>query len=220
MKKIILSIVLISFMGTTEAQNITIAKQGHFSVGGHTIQREGEYDNRKFVGWADQEETGQSYRADHAFVDFQIPADAHRLPLVYVHSYGGSGVCWQMTPDGRDGFATLMLRHGWSSYVMDLPGRGHASRTSVTTMVKPVADEMFWFDIWRIGIWPNYNEGVQFPKDSVSLSQFFREMTPDLSDHRQDVSALGALADRIGDQYPRYPFGWRIPGLDSSYAEP
>lgn len=124
MKRIILSIVLMNFIGTTEAQNIIIAKQGHFSVGGVTIQREGEYDNRKFVGWVEQEETGQSYRADHAFVDFQIPADAHRLPLVYVHGYGGSGVCWQMTPDGRDGFATLMLRRGWSSYVMDLPVGG------------------------------------------------------------------------------------------------
>lgn len=195
----IISALLLSVTVIAGAQNITIAKQGHFSVGGRAIQREGEYDNSKFVGWAEQEETGQSYRADHAFVDFQIPADAHRLPLVYVHGYGGSGVCWQMTPDGRDGFATLMLRRGWSNYVMDLPGRGRAGRTSATATVKPVADEMFWFDIWRIGIWPNYNQGVQFPKDSVSLSQFFREMTPDLSDHRQDVSALGALADRIGD---------------------
>ena len=151
------------------------------------------------VRTAEQEETGQSYRANHAFVDFQVSADAHPLPLVYVHGYGGSGICWQMTPDGRDGFATLMLRRGWSSYVVDLPGRGRASRTSADTTVKPVADEMFWFDIWRIGIWPNYNEGVQFPKDSVSLSQFFREMTPDISDHAQDVPALGALSKRIGN---------------------
>lgn len=43
-----------------------------FSVGGQTIQRSGEYDNCKFVGWAEQEETGQSYRADHAFVDFRF----------------------------------------------------------------------------------------------------------------------------------------------------
>lgn len=183
---------------TASAQNITIARQGHFSVGGQTIRRQGAYDNSKFIGWAEQEETGQSYRADHAFVDFQIPANAKSLPLVYVHGYGGSGVCWQMTPDGRDGFATLMLRRGWSGYVVDLPGRGRAGRTSAETTVKPVADEMFWFDIWRIGIWPNYNEGVQFPKDSASLSQFFREMTPDLSSHQLDVPALGALAKRIG----------------------
>lgn len=199
MKKIILWALLLQMTVVAGAQNIVIAKQGHFSVGGQTIQQPGEYDNSKFVGWATQVETGQSYRADHAFVDYQIPADSKKLPLVYVHGYGGSGVCWQMTPDGREGFATLMLRRGWSSYVVDLPGRGRAGRTSATTTVKPVADEMFWFDIWRIGIWPDYNEGVQFPKDSVSLSRFFREMTPDISDHRQDIPALGALAERIGD---------------------
>ena len=57
---------------------------------------------------------------------------------------------------------------------------------------------MFWFDIWRMGIYPKWNENVQFPKDSASVSQFFRELTPDLSDHRQDVPAINALADKIG----------------------
>ena len=110
MKKIILSVLLLSVTAIAGAQEpVAIVKQGHFSVGGTTTQRPGAYDNRKFVGWVEQEETGQSYRADHAFVDFQIPADAKKLPLVYVHGYGGSGVCWQMTPDGREGFATLML---------------------------------------------------------------------------------------------------------------
>ena len=128
MKKILLLALLIPVFGMADAQDLVIAKQGHFSVGGQTIQRPGTYDNSKFVGWATQVETGQSYRADHAFVDFQVPAHAKKLPLVYVHGYGGSGVCWQMTPDGRDGFATLMLRRGYSSYVMDLPGRGRAGR--------------------------------------------------------------------------------------------
>ena len=193
----ILSILLFS-VGAMAQQPITIARQGHFSVGGKTIQREGTYDNSKFVGWATQVETGQRTQVDHAFVDFQIPTEARKLPLVFVHGYGGSGVCWEMTPDGRDGFATLMLRHGYPTYVMDLPGRGRAGRTSATTEVKPLADEMFWFDIWRIGVWPHYNKGVQFPTDSAYLSQFFREMTPDLSDHTQDIPAINALEDRIG----------------------
>ncbi|MCI2109272.1 MAG: alpha/beta fold hydrolase [Bacteroidales bacterium] len=177
---------------------VVIERQGNFSVGGSVIQRPGAYDNSKFVGWAQQVETGQSARVDHAFVDYQIPAGAKSLPLVFIHGYGGSGVCWEMTPDGRDGFSTLMLRHGYPTYVMDLPGRGRAGRTSATAEVKPLADEMFWFDIWRIGIWPNYNDGVQFPADSAYLSQFFREMTPDLSDHKQDVPAINALADKLG----------------------
>lgn len=154
------------------AQNLVIERQGHFSVGGSVIQHEGVYDNSKFVGWATQVEEGQKASVNHAFVDYQIPVNPHRTPLVYVHGYGGSGVCWEMTPDGRDGFSTLMLRHRWSSYVMDLPGRGRAGRTSATSAVKPMADEMFWFDIWRMGIYPKWNKGVQFPKDSASVSQF------------------------------------------------
>lgn len=199
MKNTILFAFFLSMATSIQAQDLVIARQGHFSVGGQTMQHPGKYDNSKFVGWATQVEAGQSYRSDHAFIDFQIPVDGAKLPLVYVHGYGGSGICWQMTPDGRDGFSTLMVRRGWSSYVVDLPGRGRAGRTSAASTLKPVADEMFWFDIWRIGIWPNYNKGVQFPTDSASLSQFFREMTPDISDHRQDIPALNALAERIGD---------------------
>lgn len=62
MRKTILSVLLLSVTAIAGAQTITIAKQGHFSVGGQTIQRPGAYDNSKFVGWAEQEETGQSYR--------------------------------------------------------------------------------------------------------------------------------------------------------------
>ena len=42
----IISALLLSVTVIAGAQNITIAKQGHFSVGGRAIQREGEYDNR------------------------------------------------------------------------------------------------------------------------------------------------------------------------------
>lgn len=197
-KQLFLLAALLFSMGAAAQTPITIACQGNFSVGGKTLQREGTYDNSKFVGWSTQVETGQSARVDHAFVNFQIPAKVSGLPLVFVHGYGGSGVCWEMTPDGREGFSTLMLRHGYPTYVMDLPGRGRAGRTSATVQVKPLADEMFWFDIWRIGIWPKYNKGVQFKTDSAYLSQFFRQMTPDLSDHTQDIPAINALADRIG----------------------
>lgn len=199
MKKLTLSLIALLMLNVCYASPISIEKQGHFTVGGDTLQRDGTYDNSVFVGWAEQNETGQSYRGDHAFVDYQIPVKANKYPLVFIHGYGGSGVCWQMTPDDRDGFATLMLKRHYPTYVMDLPGRGRAGRTTAENKLKPVADEMFWFDIWRIGIWPNYNEGVQFSKDKEYLSQFFRQMTPDLSNHTLDVGAISSLADKIGD---------------------
>lgn len=198
MNKLTASLLAVLMTAACSDNDIKIAKQGSFAVGGTTIQRNGTYDNSKFVGWAEQIETGQSYHGDHAFVNYQIPAKANRYPLVFIHGYGGSGVCWEMTPDNRDGFSTLMLRKKYPTYVMDLPGRGRAGRTTAENHTKPVADEMFWFDIWRIGLWPNYNEGVQFSKDKEYMAQFFREMTPDLSDHKQDITAINALADKIG----------------------
>ncbi len=89
------------------------------------------------------------------------------------------------------------------------------SRTSAEVTVKPVADEEFWFDIWRMGLWPQWNEGIQFPKDSLSVSNFFRQMVPDLSNHQLDVAALDAVSQKIGDNIlvtdwrEAFPDGWR-----------
>lgn len=58
MKKTVLSALLLSATTIAGAQKpIAILRQGHFSVGGTTLQRPGTYDNSKFVGWAEQEET-------------------------------------------------------------------------------------------------------------------------------------------------------------------
>lgn len=82
---------------------LSIARQGSFAVGGTVLQHPGKYDNSRFVGFGTPVEEGQSYHADHAVVDFQIPAGAYRIPLVFVHGYGQSGRCWQTTPtDARD----------------------------------------------------------------------------------------------------------------------
>ena len=40
---------------------LVIVRQGQFNVGGTTLQRAGSYDNSKFVGWSEQDETGQRF---------------------------------------------------------------------------------------------------------------------------------------------------------------
>ena len=200
MKKTAILLALLTALstGALASEKLTLETQGHFAAGGITIQREGTYDNSKFAGWATPIEQGQSYRADHAIVSYQIPAKAKNAPLLFIHGYGGSGLCWEMTPDGREGFSTLMLRKHYPAYVIDLPGRGRAGKTSATTTVTPKADEMLWFAIWRLGEYPNYHNDVQFPKDAETLNQFFREMTPDLSAHnlKTDLAAISAAIDK------------------------
>lgn len=199
--------ILSSVLQGTETQQkeqtppLLIARQGSFSAGGEILQHPGTYDNSRFAGWGNAIETGQSYHADHAAVDFQIPVGARPLPLVFVHGYGQSARCWQTTPDGREGFNNLFLRKRYGTYLVDLPGRGRAGRTTAEMKIKPLADEQFWFDIFRIGEWPQFNPGVQFPTDESSLNQFFRQMTPDIGTHdmEKELSALDALFKRIGE---------------------
>ena len=52
----------------------------------------------------------------------------------------------------------------------------------------------------RVGIWPDYFEGVQFSRDKEALNQYFRQMTPTLGPPDLDVyaKAYAALFDRIG----------------------
>lgn len=102
-------------------QGLVIEKQGWFAVGGQKIQKEGEFDPKAFNGWADMNEAGQTYHCDHAMVHFQVPAGAKEMPLVFVHGFGGSGICWESNPDiEKDGFTTLMQKHHYATYSYDM----------------------------------------------------------------------------------------------------
>ena len=202
--KVISGVALVAVLGIVAlccpcSKTIRIEKQGVFAAGGTVQAHKGKYDNKYFAGWGEQKEDGQSYHANHAIVDYQIPVHAHKYPLVFVHGFGGSGTSWTMTPDGRVGFATLMLKHIFPTYVMDLPGRGQAGRTTNTATIKPNANEMFWFDIWRFGEYPNWNDGVQAVKSDDYFRGIYVQMTPDLSNGSADVPAISATVDKVGD---------------------
>ena len=102
---------MVSFaQSTTQAEYLRIQKQGSFLAGGTIVKAEGTYDT--------QDQTnpqGQTLHGDHAYVSYQIPVDAHRYPLVFLHGAGQSGKTWETTPDGREGFGTLFLRRGFRS---------------------------------------------------------------------------------------------------------
>ena len=80
----LLAILTLFSTGAFANEKLTLETQGHFAAGGITIQREGTYDNKKFGGWASPIEQGQSYRADHAIVSYQIPARAKNAPLLFI----------------------------------------------------------------------------------------------------------------------------------------
>ncbi|WP_244437226.1 alpha/beta hydrolase [Bacteroides reticulotermitis] len=131
---------------------------------------------------------------------YQIPDHARPLPLVFLHGAGQSSKTWETTADGREGFQNIFLRKGFSTYLVDQPRRGKAGRSTGTSTLEPIADEQMWYEIFRIGIWPNYHQGVQFPKDKESLENFFRQMTPNTGAFDQEVvsNSMSALFDKTG----------------------
>ncbi|MDD4720832.1 MAG: alpha/beta fold hydrolase [Bacteroides sp.] len=175
---------------------LVLKEQGSFTVGGNVIQEEGTYDATQFDNFKPYP-AGQTFHGDHAYVFYQVPNAARPLPLVFLHGAGQSAKTWETTPDGREGFQNLFLRRGFSTYLVDQPRRGKAGRSTVETTIKPIADEQMWFDIFRIGNYPHYHEGVQFPKDKKSLENFFRQVTPNTGDFdaRVITKSLVALFD-------------------------
>ncbi|MBS7537065.1 alpha/beta fold hydrolase [Ancylobacter sonchi] len=180
---------------TGKPQPLVIQEQGSFTVGGTVSTAPGRFDPRKPIGPA-----GQSFHGDHAYVFYQIPVQPRKYPLVMWHGFGQFSKTWESTPDGREGFQTLFLRRNFATYLIDQPRRGNAGRSTVETTIKPVPDEQFWFGQFRVGVWPDYFDGVQFSRDPQALDQYFRAMTPDTGPFDIGVmsSAVSALFDRIG----------------------
>jgi len=181
---------------------LVIQKQGSFAVGGTIVTAPGTFDPIKHGAFnpSAQESAGQTLHGDHAYVFYQVPVNAHALPLVMWHGFGQSAKTWETTPDGREGFQNIFLRRNYSVYLVDQPRRGRASRSTQAANLPATPDEQLWFGIFRMGAWPDFYPGVQFPSDEASLDQFFRQMVPNIGpiDLEVNASAVSALFDKIG----------------------
>ncbi len=175
-------------------QPLMIREQGSFAAGGKIIRNPGTFDPKKPAP------QGQTLHGDHAYVFYQIPVNARKFPLVFLHGFGQSAKTWETTPDGREGFQNIFLRLRFPVYLLDQPRRGKAGRSTAPATIEPTPDEQHWFNVFRIGIWPDYFPGVQFSKDPEALNQFFRQMTPNIGpyDPEANSEAFAALFNRIG----------------------
>ncbi|AJI85416.1 alpha/beta hydrolase family protein [Yersinia rochesterensis] len=174
---------------------LVIQSQGSFAAGGAVVTTPGQFDAKKPLDPA-----GQTYHGDHAAVFYQIPENPHKYPIVMLHGAGQSARTWESTPDGREGFQNIFLRRGFSTYLVDQPRRGNAGRSMVEGTVKPLADEQLWFNQFRLGVWPDFFEGVQFSHDKETLNQYYRQMTPNTGPFDINVisDAMSAVVDKSG----------------------
>jgi len=191
--------------GCAAPGTLVLKEQGSFFVGGREVRAAGDY--QPGTGLAD---TGQSFWVDHLYVQHQVPVNASGIPVVLVHGGGQTGQSWESTPDGREGFQTLLLRRGHPVYIVDLPGRGRAGMLAASgpmgriggQAIGPeqslrVGDRFAW-TLFRLG--PKHGEffpNTAFPKQAVEA---FLKQSIAWPDEKHDMlsDALAALFERIG----------------------
>ena len=178
---------------TTKAP-LVIQEQGYFAVGGVVISRPGTFDYRKPT------EAGQTLHGDHAHISYQVPVDARKYPIAMLHGHLQCSKTWTTTPDGREGFNNIFLRRGFPVYLIEQPRRGNAGRSTLPVQLTAPVDDQTWFNIFRVGNWPEFFPGVQFDQSPETLNQYFRQGTPNTGPYDLHVvsDAVAALFDKIG----------------------
>src|SRR5882757_7332813 len=174
--------------------SITIAKQGHFFVGGKY------YDTPQ----------GQVF-AGQAYVEFQIPENrTHPYPIIMIEGCCTSGAGFNGTADGRDGWVQYFLSKGYVVYVMDQVGRGRSPFVEAVYGEKnpkaPKFVEREFVAYERYNLFPHANLHTQWPGTGVVgdpiFDQFQASMLPDFKDRKLrepfNRDAGVALLDKIG----------------------
>ncbi len=173
---------------------LTIARQGNFYIGGKYVESNGD---RPMVG--------------QAYVQYQIPQQQTRPhPIVMIHGGSQTGSGWISTPDGRDGWATYFLRHGYAVYVVDQVARGRSAY--ISGVYGPSRSQTREYAMQRFStsenynLWPQARLHTQWPGNAQpgdpAFDNYFASNVPSMDNRemqaRMNVEALVALLDRIG----------------------
>ncbi|MBP2324456.1 hypothetical protein JOF56_004841 [Kibdelosporangium banguiense] len=173
-----------------------VAEQGSYAAGGTIETTPGTFDPVALISTQ-----GNTNHGDHAYVRYQTPVRARRLPLVLWHGGGQFSRTWETTPDGREGYQSIMLRRGWSVHLVDQPRRAGAGQSTADApgqLAGPV-DRSLW-QLFRLGVYPDFFPGSQFPQRREAVEQYWRQRVQDTGPEEQEVVVAGvsAVFDRVG----------------------
>ena len=176
------------------ADEVAIAKQGYLFAGG------------KY-----QTVDGKQVMAGQIYAEFQIPKQrTHPDPIVMVHGAIQTGTNFTGTPDGRMGWAEYFLRHGYTVYVIDQPGRARASYNAAADGAQAFPDllntEQRFTAPERFKLWPQARLHTQWPGSGMAgdtiFDQFYASQVPFVQAAAKAQAmtrdALVALLEKIG----------------------
>lgn len=149
---------------------IRIKKRGSFHVGGEKIKLENvPVEDFPYMGkFTFRSDPNGTHWVKQMYVQYSIVDEpVVPYPVLMWHGGGLSGVTYETTPDGREGWDTLFLRNGYSVYVSDAVERGRAgwAKFPEVNPTPPIFHtyEARWLNLKMGETYPIPYEGNRFP---------------------------------------------------------
>lgn len=152
---------------------IKVKNRGSFHVGGEKTKLENvpiedlPYMGGKFTFHSDPNGTHWVKQMYVQYTDLAEPVSPY--PVLMWHGGGLTGVTYETTPDGREGWDTLFLRRGYSVYVSDAVERGRAGWAKFPEInpTPPIFHtyEARWLNLKMGETYPEPYDGQRFPTD-------------------------------------------------------
>ena len=202
-------------IGTTlanAAEPIALRDMGSFHVGGRLVEISGKpVKEVTFTpgGVPAKVDPNGTYQVEQMYVQYFLPQNRKgKYPLLMWHGGGLTGVTYETTPDGREGWMNMFIRRGWDVYNSDAVERGRSgfappdvwnSEPNFLTKANP-------FERFRIGEGPgSWNAdpakmkvipGNQFPVEGYD--NFTKQIVPRWTNtDAAIIAAYTALVDKI-----------------------
>jgi hypothetical protein len=211
--KRILSIVAIAALAGCAPAPIALKDMGSFHVGGREVTISGK-PVKEIVfapgGVPARVDPNGVYQVEQMYVQYFVPQNERgSLPLLMWHGGGLTGVTYETTPDGREGWLNYFIKKGWTVYNSDAVERGRAGWAMYPDVFK--GEPVFLtkenpFERFRIGAGPgSYNKdpakmkvqpGSQFPVEGYD--NFAKQGVPRWTTTDDAIiAAYIALVDKV-----------------------
>lgn len=195
-----------------QAEPLTLERFGSFHVGGREVVVSGQPVREVLFspgGVPARVDPNGTYLMGAMYAQFFVPRPLRgAAPLLMWHGGGLTGVSWESTPDGREGWQHFFLRRGWHVVVSDAVERGRSGWTQIPEQTGGTALTLTVdnpFERFRIGAGPGsfargeVLPGNQFPADRASYMNFMRQVVPRFTTTDDITSqAYIALLERVG----------------------
>ena len=212
MRRCLIALALAAAALPARADDIVLRAMGSFHVGGRVAEVSGKpvrEIQRVPGGPMSKLDPNGQFMVEQMYVQYFLPKDRKgRYPLLMWHGAGLTGVTYESTPDGREGWLNLFIRKGWDTYVSDAVERGRSgfANPDIWNDSPIFLNYQDPFERFRIGAgegsWnsdPGKRKvlpGSQFPVEAYD--NYMRQSVPRwLSTDAAIIAAYTALVDKV-----------------------